>query len=99
MVLFTQGDFNAGDDDTREVTRIMFEIKTVFRDEFVFHGKTLIVDTCDIEGVFETMAMWPSGKEIDVRRTIDFKQARENHDEFVSKYGCSKKHGNVVVEI
>ena len=61
---------------------------TVAHDEVMWRDRKLIIDTCQLPftGMYETMAMYPNGHDLDTLTTNDLATANENHKALLHKY-------------
>lgn len=60
--------------------------ETVLHHEFRSYGKELIVDTCKMDGYYETMVMYPDGNEFECVRNSELDKALEDHTRLHDKY-------------
>lgn len=69
--------------------------EAVLHHEFRSYGKELIVDTCKIDGYYETMVMYPDGNEIECVRNSELDNALADHTRLHDKY----RHHDCLLEI
>lgn len=65
-------------------------INDTMHDEIKYNGKVIVVDTCDLgefyNNRYETMAMYPGGKEVECVRSATLEDAQRVHRLMLQKY-------------